>query len=45
MPPGLKVVEVGSDYIVMQNITGLDQIRIPIYAIRIIRVNLIGRGG
>jgi hypothetical protein len=42
--PEHKVVEVGADYVVVEEIGGLKQLRIPIYAVRVVRVSLVGAG-
>lgn len=41
VPLGHKVVEVGSDYVVLEDIAGITETRIPIYAIRAVTVTRI----
>lgn len=31
---GYKVVEVGSDYLVVQDVSGVNELRIPVYAVK-----------
>ena len=39
---GHKVVEVGQDYIVLEDIAGVTQNRIPVYAVRAVTITRIG---
>ena len=38
-----KVVEVGSDFVVIEDIAGIQQLRIPVYSIKSIGITKIGK--
>jgi hypothetical protein len=39
---GHKIVEVGADYVVLQDITGVTETRIPVYAVRAVTITRLG---
>ena len=41
-PLGYEVVEVGRDFLVLQDITGIQEVRIPIYAVKSITTLKVG---
>lgn len=40
---GHKVVEVGADFVVIEDITGIQQLRIPVYSLKSVGITKIGR--
>ena len=40
---GHKVVEVGSDFVVVEDIAGIQQLRIPVYSLKSVGVTQIGK--
>jgi hypothetical protein len=40
---GHKVVEVGSDFVVVEDIAGIQQLRIPVYSIKSVGITKIGK--
>ena len=42
-PLGQKVIEVGTDYLVLEDITGVTQTRLPIYSIKAITTLKVGK--
>jgi len=40
---GHKVVEVGSDFVVVEDIAGIQQLRIPVYSLKSIGITRIGK--
>ena len=40
---GHKVVEVGADFVVVEDITGIQQLRIPVYSIKSVESTTIGK--
>lgn len=40
---GHKVVEVGSDFVVVEDIAGIQQLRIPVYSLKSIGITKIGK--
>jgi hypothetical protein len=40
---GHKVVEVGADFVVIEDIAGVQQLRIPVYSIKSVRITKIAK--
>jgi len=40
---GHKVVEVGSDFVVVEDIAGVQQLRIPVYSVKSVGITRIGK--
>ena len=40
---GHKVVEVGSDFVVVEDIAGIQQLRIPVYSIKSVGITKLGK--
>jgi len=39
---GYKVVEVGSDYVVVKDIAGVTELRLPIYSVKVVSILKVG---